>query len=392
MIKLIRRIMSMSAHRAVKQPAERAGEHEPLYITEHAVAHDFDFPAAFRVDALPGLMFCQIVDKGSEKERRVVAWWKSRETFAEAWSKQFAELLGTHATLCFEGFQLRHQLRRNPIPWLRPTAIVAGVGAVVALLTGLSTIEDYGYSWLGVPDCTLWADPLATAKPHRVGDAFGIQVQVKNRHLRASSVVTLKPVLKGDGLKLGDESAESPYPVQVQPGKAEVEEFRFVAARAGQHTIRFKGTEEAGTVHGPRKIPPFTVTIEVWDQIDLTPRLSLLKASPRAASVLVEVRNARRTPLGMVLEATLTNPGDVEVLPDKLTIKDADDPVSNAEFAQLRWRMPPSLEEMTLQTARLVLQGSGVQIRNKDDWNKLLTRLKVQADEPDELSSPVQTK
>src|SRR5262249_16784820 len=112
--------MPMSAHPAVKQSAEKAGEHEPLYVTEHIVANNFDFPAGFRVDALPGLLFCQVLVQG-EKERRVVAWWKSRETFAEAWSKQFAQLLGTHATLCFEGFQLTHQVRPNPIGWLRPT-------------------------------------------------------------------------------------------------------------------------------------------------------------------------------------------------------------------------------------------------------------------------------
>jgi hypothetical protein len=382
----------MFAHRAVKQSAEKAGEHEPLYVTEHIVANDFDFPTAFRVDALPGLVFCQVLVQ-AEKERRVVAWWKSRETFAEAWSKQFAQLLGTHATLCFEGFQLTHQVRPNPIGWLRPTAIVAGVGAVVALLTGLSTIEDFGYSLLAIPDCTLWADPLATGKPRNVGDAFGIQIQVKNRHLRASSIVTLKPhLVPGGGVKLDEENAESPYSVQVQPGKAEVEEFRFVTTDTGRQTILFEGKEEAGSLQGQRNIPPFRVTIEVWDPIDQAPRLSLVRSSDRAAIVLVEVHNAKPTPFGIVLEATLEKPGDVKVEPDSLTIRDADAPLSNADFAKLSWRMPPSTEALTVESVRLVLQGSGAQTRNENEWNELLKRLTVHVAEPDELSSPVQTK
>jgi len=380
----------MSAHRAEKQPAEIAGEHEPLYVTEHAVADDFDFPAAFRVDALPGLIFCQVLAKG-EKERRVVAWWKSRETFAEAWSQEFAKLLGTHATLCYDGFQLRHQGRRDRIGWLRPTAIVAGVGAVVALLTGLATLQDYGYSLLAIPDCTLWADPVATSKPHAVGDAFGIQIQVKNRHFRASSIATVIPVLNGNGLKRDEH--EIPYSVKVEPGKAEVQDFHFVAQHGGSHTIVFEGTEEAGRlwVYSPRKIPPFPVTVDVWDPIDQAPKLSLVKTSDRSASVRVEVRNANRTPYGTALEATLTDPGDVEVRPDKLTIKDAEDPLRNTDFAQLRWRIPPT-EGLTVQTSRLVLQESGTRTRNESEWNELLERLKVQADEPDELSLPVQTK
>jgi hypothetical protein len=379
----------MSAHRVERQPAEIAGEHEPLYVTEHAVADDFDFPAAFRVDALPGLIFCQVLAKG-EKERRVVAWWKSRETFVEAWSQEFSKLLGGHATLCFDGFQLRHEGRRDRIGWLRPTAIVAGVGAVVALLTGLSTLQDYGYSLLAIPDCTLWADPVATSRPHGVGDAFAIQVQVKNRHLRASSIAKVEPVPRGDGLEREDH--ESPHSVRVEAGKAEVEEFRFVAKRAGHQTIDFGGTEQAGWLYRPRKIPLRGVTIDVWDPIDQTPKLSLVKASDRSASVSVEVRNAKPTPYGMIFEATLTNPGDVEVRPDKRTIKDAEDPLRNADFAKLRWRTLPSTEALTVQTFRLVLQESATRTWNENEWNELLKRLKVQADEPDELSFPVQAK
>jgi hypothetical protein len=164
-------------------------------------------------------------------ERRVIAWYKSRETFAEAWRKQFAQLLGTHGVLCFEGFQLAYRVRRDPVGWLRPTAIVTAVGALVAPLTGLSTIQDWGYSLLAIPDCTLWTDPVAAAKPKAVGEPFGIQVQVKNRHLRASSTATIKPVLIGDGLKPTDDT--NSYPVRVEPGKAEVQEFRFTNLEVG---------------------------------------------------------------------------------------------------------------------------------------------------------------
>jgi hypothetical protein len=381
--------MPIFARRAVNESAEKAGKHEPLYVTEHTVAHDFDFPAAFRVDALPGLIFCQLVVKGGE-QRRVVAWWKSRETFAEAWSKEFARLLGTDATLCFEGFQLAHRVRRDQIGWLRPTAIVAGVGALVALLTGLSTLQDYGYSLLAIPDCTLWADPAATGKPRRIGDVFGIQIQVKNRHLRASSVAKVKPVLNGNGLELEDDKPS--HSVRVEPGKAEVEDFRFVAKRSGLQTIHFGGTEEAGQLQSQRQIRPIDVAIDVWDPIDQAPKLSLVKTSDRAASVSVEVRNAKPTPDGMVFEATLTNPGDIEIRPDKRTIKNAEDPLRNADFAKLRWRIPPSTEALTVQTFRLVLQESGARKWSANEWKELLKRLNVQGDEPDELSSPVQTK
>jgi hypothetical protein len=381
--------MPRSTYLTVKELAEKAGQNEPLYITEHNVPPDFDFPNAFRVDTLPGLLFCQLIVKNAS-ERRVIAWWKSRETFAQAWKEQFAELLGVHSVLCFEGFQLAHRVRSDRVGWLRPTAIVAAVGAFVALITGLSTIQDWSYSLLAIPDCTLWTDPVVAAKPIAVGEPFGIQIQVKNRHLRASSTATVKPVITGDGLKpAGD---REPYSFRIEPGKVEVEEFRFVALHAGHHTIRFEGKQEGGSIYPPRDTPSLTITIDVWDSIDQTPRVSLVKASDRSASVSVELRNAKPTPYGTAFEATLTNPADIDIRPDKLTIRDAEDPLRNADFAQLRWRIPPSTETLKIQRFRLVLQEAGAKTRNADEWNELLKHLTVHADEPDELSISGQTK
>lgn len=358
-----------------------AGQHEPLYITEHCVPHDFDFPDGFRVDGLPGLLFYQIVIK-SAQERRLIAWWKSREAF-EAWRKQFAQLLGMHGVLCFEGFQISYRARRDPIGWLRPAAIIAAVGAFVGLLTGLSTIQDWGYSLLAIPDCTLWTDPAA-AKPQAAGEPFGIQIQVKNRHLRASGTANVKPVLIGDGLKLIDDT--NSYSVRVEPGKAEVQEFRFVALRGGDYAISFEGKQKGGSVCPWRDIPPLPVTIDVWDSIDPSPQVSLVKASGQSASVSVEVHNAKPTPYGTALEATLANPGGVDIRPDKRSITDAEDPLKNADYAQLRWRIPPSTDTLTVQSFRLVLQEAGTMARSADEWNQLLKRLTVHADEPDDLS------
>lgn len=268
--------MPKSVDPTVKEPAEKAGQHEPLYITEHCVAHDFDFLDGFRVDRLPRLLFCQIIVK-SVQERRVIAWWKSREAFAEAWRKQFAQLLGMHSVFCFEGFQLVHCVRRDPVGWLRPTAIVAAVGALVALLTGLSTIQDWGYSLLAIPDCTLWTDPVAAAKPKAVGEPFGIQIQVKNRHLRASSTAKIKPVLIGDGLKLTDDT--NSYDVRVEPGKAEVQEFRFIARVGGHQAIYFEGKQQGGRLCPWRDVHPLPITIDIWDWIDQAPQVSFRLSS-----------------------------------------------------------------------------------------------------------------
>jgi hypothetical protein len=82
----------------------------------------------------------------------------------------------------------------------------------------------------------------------------------------------------------------------------------------------------------------------------------------------------------------------VDLRADRRTIKDADDPLKNADFAKLRWRTPLSTEALTVQTFRLVLQETGVRKWSENEWNELLKRLKVQLDEPDELSFPVQTK
>jgi hypothetical protein len=381
--------MPASVHPTVRGLAGEADQHEPLYITEHSVADDFDFPDGFRVDMLPGLLFCHIIVK-SVKDRRVIAWWKSQETFERAWRDQFDQVLGTHGVLCFGGFQLAHRVRRDPVGWLRPTAIVAAVGALVALITGLSTIQDWGYSLLAIPDCTLWTDPVAAAKAVAVGEPFGIQIQVKNRHLRASSTATIKPVLIGNGLKLTDDT--NAYPVRVEPGKAEVQEFRFIALHGGHNTIRFEGKQEGGCVYPAHNIPPLKITIDVWDSIDQAPQVSLVKASDRSASVSVEVRNAKPTPYGTAFEATLTNPAEVDVRPDRRTIRDAEDPLRNADFAQLRWRIPPSTDALTVQSVRLVLQEAGATTRSEDEWKELLKRLIVHADEPDELSFSGQTK
>jgi len=308
--------MPKSVDPTVKEPAAKAGQQEPLYITEYCVAHDFDFADHFRVDTLPGLLFYQIVVK-SVQERRVIAWWKSREAF-EAWRKQFARLLGMHGVLSFEGFQLAHRVRRDPVGWLRPTAIVAAVGALVALLTGLSTIQDWGYSMLAIPDCTLWIDPEAASKPKATGEPFGIQIQVKNRHLRASGIATIKPILTGDGLKLTDDA--NSYRVRIEPGKAEVQEFRFIASHGGHYPISFEGSQKGGYVIPSSDISPLRKTIDVWDSIDQSPQVSLVKNSDRSASVSVEVRNAKPTPYGTALEATLSNPGGLDVRPDKRSI------------------------------------------------------------------------
>ena len=380
--------MSKSVDPRVKEPAEKAGQHEPLYITEHCVAHDFDFPDGFRVDRLPGLLFCQIIVK-SVQERRVIAWWKSRETF-EAWRKPFAQLLGMNGVPCFEGFQLARRARRDPIGWLRPTAIVAAVGALAVLLTGLSTIQDWGYSLLAIPDCTLWTDPEAASKPKAAGEAFPIQIQVKNRHLRGSSTASIKPVPIGDGLTVTDDTDFSF--VQIEPGKAEVQEFRFIASHAGHYTISFEGTQKGGYAIPSRNITRLRKTIDVWDPIDTSPQVSLVKNTDRSASVSVEVHNAKPTPYGMALEATLKNPGEIDVMPDKRSIKDAEDPLRNADFALLRWRIPSSTDVLKPQTFRLVLQETGTTTRTTDEWNELLKRLTVRADEAGELSSSKQEK
>ena len=301
--------MPNSVDPAVKEPAEKAGQQEPLYITEHSVAHDFDFPENFRVDTLPGLLFYQIIVK-SAQERHVITWWKSHEAF-DAWRKQFADLLGPNGVLCFEGFQLAHRVRRDPVGLLRPTAIVAAVGALVALLTGLSTIQDWGYSLLAIPDCTLWTDPEAAAKPKASGEPFAIQIQIKNRHLRASSTASITPVLNGDGLKLADNA--NSYAVRIEPGKAEVQEFRFIASHGGHYAVSFEGKQRAGFLIPSRDIPPLKKTINIWDSIDQSPQVSLVKSSDRSASVAVEVHNAKPTPYGMAFEATLANPGEVDV-------------------------------------------------------------------------------
>jgi hypothetical protein len=381
--------MPSSVDPAVKESTKKAGQHEPLYITEHSVSNDFDFPDDFQVDTLPGMLFYQIIDK-SAQERHVIAWWKSREAF-EAWRKQFTELLGTHSSLCFEGFQLAHRSRLDPVGWLRPATIVAAVGTLALFLTGLSTIENWGYSLLAIPDCTLWTDPEAASKPKAAGEAFPIQIQVKNRNLRGSSTASIKPVPIGDGLTVTDDTDFSS--VQIEPGKAEVQEFRFIASHAGHYTISFEGTQNGGSAMPSRNITPLRKTIDVWDPIDTSPQVSLVKAiDNRSASVSVEVHNAKPTPYGMALEATLKNPGEIDVMPDKRSIKDAEDPLRNADFAVLRWRIPPSTDVLKPQTFRLVLQETGTTTRTTDEWKELLKRLTVRADEADELSSSKQEK
>jgi hypothetical protein len=357
------------------------------------VAHDFDFPDDFQVATLPGLLFCQVIVK-SEEERRVIAWWKSKEIFAQAWREQFDQVLGTPGVICFEGFQLAHRVRPNPAERLSPTKLVAAgvavVGAIVALITGLSTIQDWGYSALAIPDCTLWTDPVTAAKPIAVGEPFGIQIQVKNRHLRASSTATIRPVLIEEGLKLADDT--NSYRIRVEPGKAEVQGFRFIATLGGTHEICFEGDQEGGSVYPARDIPPLRITIDAWDSIDSAPKVSLVKTTPSTASVSLEVRNAKPTPYGTDVEATLTDPAEVDVLPDRLTIKNAEVPLRNADFAQLRWRIPPSTDTLTIQRFRLVLQETGTATRSEDEWKELLKRLAVHAAEPDEQTVSGQTK
>lgn len=376
--------MPNSVDPVVKELAEKAGQQGPLYITEHSVPHDFDFPENFSADAVPGLLFYEVIVK-NEQKGHLIAWWKSREAF-EASREPFAKLLGNTAVLCFQGFQVPHRPRRNPLGFLRPTAIVAAVGGVVALLTGLSTLQDWAYSMLAIPDCTLWIDPEAAAKPKASGEPFSIQIQIKNRHLRASSTATITPVLSGNGLKLADD-ADS-YAVRIEPGKAEVQEFRFIASHGGHYDISFQGKQRGGSVIPPREIAPLKKTVDVWDSLDQSPQVSLVKSTDRSASVAVEVHNAKPTPYGMAFEATLAKPGEVDIRPDKRSIQRAEDPLRNADFALLRWVIPRSANVLTAQTLRLVLQESSVTTRSADEWNQLLKRLSVHADEADELSFP----
>jgi hypothetical protein len=379
--------MPSSVDPEVEEATKRAGQHEPLYLTEHCVARDFGFPDDFHMDILPGMLFYQIIDK-SAQERRVIAWWKSREAF-EAWRERVAELLRSHDGPCFEGFQLAHCSRPAPAGWLRPATIIAAVGTLALFLTGLSTIEDWGYSLLAIPDCTLWTDPEAASKPKAAGEAFPIQIQVKNRHLRGSSSASIKPV-PGDGLTLADDTDFSF--VQVEPGKAEVQQFRFIGSHGGHYKISFGGTQKGGYFIPSRDIPPLIKTIDVWDSIDHSPQTSLLKTSDSSASVSVEVHNAKPTPYGIALEATLEKPQDVDIMPDRRSIKDAEDPLRNDDFAVLRWRIPPSTDVLTPQTFRLVLQEEGTKNRNTDEWNELLKCLTISADEPDELNSSKEEK
>jgi hypothetical protein len=374
--------MPNSVDPAVKELAEKTGQQEAVYVTEHSVAHDFDFPENFRVDSVPGLLFYEVIVKNSQ-EGHVIAWWKSREAF-ESSREPFAKLLGSTAVLCFQGFQLPHRARRSLVRRIKLAAIVTAVGGVVALITGLSTIQDWAYSMLAIPDCTLWTDPEAAAKPKASGEPFAIQIQIKNRHLRASSTASITAVPREDGLKLADNTKS--YAVRIEPGKAEVQEFRFIASHGGQYKISFKGTQRAGSVRGWHDIRPLKKTIDVWDSLDQSPRISLVKSTDRSASVAVEVRNAKPTPYGMAFEATLAKPGEVDIRPDKRSIQHAEDPLRNADFALLRWVIPPSTDVLTIRTLRLVLQDGGMTTRNANEWNQLLKRLNVHADEADELS------
>src|SRR5207248_507259 len=94
-------LMAGSIDPVVKEAAKKAAQYEPVYITEHSVPRDFDFPDNFRVDKIPGMLFYQVIDK-SAHERRVITWWRSCEASVEAWKKQFAQLLGARGALCFE--------------------------------------------------------------------------------------------------------------------------------------------------------------------------------------------------------------------------------------------------------------------------------------------------
>ena len=375
--------MPNSVDPAVKELAEKTGQQGPLYITDHSVAHDFDFPEKFRADALPGLLFYEVIIKNAQ-QRHVIAWWKSHEAF-EASRQPFAKLLGSTAAVCFQGFQVPHPARRKLRGLLKPAAIVAAVTGLVALLTGLSTLQDWAYSTLAIPDCTLWTDPEVAAKPKASGEPFAIQIQIKNRHLRASSTAIVTPVLEGSGLKLADDMAS--YAVRIEPGKAEVQEFRFIASHGGQYEISFKGEQRAGSMISSREILPLKKTIDVWDSLDQSPHVSLVKSSDRSASVAVEVHNAKPTPYGMAFEATLAKPGEVDIRADKRSIQHAEDPLRNPDFALLRWVIPRSADVLTAQTLRLVLQEAGATTRSTDEWKQLLKRLSVHADEPDELSS-----
>jgi hypothetical protein len=136
-----------------------------------------------------------------------------------------------------------------------------------------------------------------------------------------------------------------------------------------------------------REILPLKKTIDVWDSLDQSPHVSLVKSNDRSASVAVEVHNAKPTPYGMAFEATLANPGEVDIRADKRSIQHAEDPLRNADFALLRWVIPRSADVLTTQTLRLVLQEAGATTRSADEWKQLLKRLSVHADEPDELSS-----
>jgi len=374
--------MPNSVDPAVKELAEKAGQQEGVYVTGHSVPHDFDFPEKFRVDRVPGLLFYEVIVKNSQ-EGRVIAWWKSREAF-ESSREPFAKFLGSTAVLCFQGFQLPHRARRSWVGRIKLAAIVAAVGGLVALITGLSTIQDWAYSMLAKPDCTLWTDPEAAAKPKASGEPFAIQIQIKNRHLRASNTAIITPVVKADGLKLADNTKS--YAVRIEPGKAEVQEFRFIASHGGQYKIFFKGTQRGGSVREWHNIHPLKKTIDVWDSLDQSPHVSLVKSSDRSASVAVELHNAKPTPFGMAFEATLTNPGEVDIRPDKRSIQHAEDPLRNTDFALLRWVIPPSSDVLTIRTLRLVLQDGGVTTRSVNEWNQLLQRLTVHADEADEVS------
>jgi hypothetical protein len=367
---------------SVDPAVKKAGQQEGVYVTEHSVPHDFDFPKDFRVDSVAGLLVYQVIVQNSQ-EGHVIAWWKSHEAF-ESSRERFGKLLGSTAVLCFQGFQLAHRARRSWVGRIKFAAIVTAVGGVVALISGLSTIQDWAYSMLARPDCTLWTDPEAAGKPKASGEPFAIQVQIKNRHLRASSTATITAVPKEDGLKLAD-NAKS-YAVRIEPGKAEVQEFRFKASHGGQYKIFFEGTQRAGSLRGWHGIRRLKKKIDVWDSLDQSPQVSLLKSSDRIASVAVEVHNAKPTPYGMAFEATLAHPGEVDIRPDKRSIRHAEDPLRNADFALLRWVIPPSTDVLTIRTLRLVLQDGGVTTRSPNEWNQLLQRLTIHADEADELS------
>ena len=74
----------------------------------------------------------------------------------------------------------------------------------------------------------------------------------------------------------------------------------------------------------------------------------------------------------MAFEATLANPGEVDIRPDKRSIQHAEDPLRNPDFALLRWVIPPSTDVLTIRTLRLVLQDGGMTTRSANEWNQLL--------------------